>query len=143
MLTFLMNPFCKLIIPCIKCLQASPCIRFNKEGILLAVSTNENCIKILANQEGIRLLRTMENRSFDASRVASAAVVKVNKFLNLKDLLQNMLLKCVFDIQAPAIGTFPPANPAVGTSIGDRAAPVAAMVGMVGVDISFMGFLDL
>lgn len=88
-------------------LPASPCIRFNKEGILLAVSTNENGIKILANQEGIRLLRTMENRSFDASRVASAAVVK-----------------------APAIGTFPPANPAVGTSIGDRAAPVAAMVGM-------------
>ncbi|KAJ9688701.1 hypothetical protein PVL29_014377 [Vitis rotundifolia] len=88
-------------------LPASPCIRFNKEGILLAVSTNENGIKILANQEGIRLLRTMENRSFDASRVASAAVVK-----------------------APAIGTFPPANPAVGASIGDRAAPVAAMVGM-------------
>ncbi|KAI3781936.1 hypothetical protein L2E82_11964 [Cichorium intybus] len=57
-------------------LPASPCIRFNKEGILLAVSTNENGIKILANQDGVRLLRTMENRSFDASRVASASVMK-------------------------------------------------------------------
>lgn len=60
-------------------LQASPCIRFNKEGILMAVSTNENGIKILANPDGIRFLRTMENRPFDASRVASgsASVVKV------------------------------------------------------------------
>lgn len=63
--------------------QASPSIRFNKEGILLAVSTNENGIKILANSDGIRLLRTVENRSFDASRVASAAVVKVNVFLRI------------------------------------------------------------
>lgn len=58
-------------------LQASPCIRFNKEGILLAVSTNDNGVKILANPDGIRLLRTMETRTFDASRVASASVVKV------------------------------------------------------------------
>ena len=58
-------------------LQASPCIRFNKEGILLAVSTNDNGVRILANADGIRLLRTVENRTFDASRVASAAV-KVN-----------------------------------------------------------------
>lgn len=58
-------------------LQASPCIRFNKEGILLAVSTNDNGVKILGNSDGIRLLRTMENRTFDASRVASAAAVKV------------------------------------------------------------------
>lgn len=43
----------------------------------MAVSTNDNGIKILANAEGIRMLRTVENRTFDASRVASAAVVKV------------------------------------------------------------------
>ena len=49
-------------------------MRFNKEGILLAISTNDNGIKILANTDGIRLL----SRSFDASRVGSAAVVKVN-----------------------------------------------------------------
>lgn len=61
----------------LKILQASPSIRFNKEGILLAVSTNDNGIKILANSDGIRLLRTVESRTFDASRAASAAVVKV------------------------------------------------------------------
>jgi len=57
--------------------QASPCIRFNKEGTLLAVSTNDNSIKILANSDGIRLLRTVESRTFDASRASSAAVAKV------------------------------------------------------------------
>lgn len=88
-------------------LPASPCIRFNKEGILLAVSTNDNGFKILANSDGIRMLRTMENRTFDASRVASAAVVK-----------------------APAIGSFGTANISVGTGVGDRTPPVAAMVGL-------------
>ncbi|CAN1215376.1 Topless-related protein 4 [Linum perenne] len=58
-------------------LQASPCIRFNKEGILLAVSTSDNSVKILANSDGIRLLKTVENRTFDASRATSAAIVKV------------------------------------------------------------------
>lgn len=59
-------------------LQASPCVKFNREGILIAVSTNENGIKILANQDGVRLLRTMESRPFDTSRVSSASAVKVN-----------------------------------------------------------------
>nr|KYP43843.1 hypothetical protein KK1_034713 [Cajanus cajan] len=49
-------------------LPASPRIRFNKDGTLLAVSANENGIKILANGDGIRLLRTLENSSYDASR---------------------------------------------------------------------------
>ncbi|KAG6662498.1 topless-related protein 4-like isoform X3 [Carya illinoinensis] len=88
-------------------LPASPCIRFNKEGIFLAVSTNDNGVKILANPDGIRLLKTVENRTFDASRVASAAIVK-----------------------APAVGTFGSAVVTIGTSIGDRAPPVAAMVAM-------------
>ncbi|XP_031271901.1 topless-related protein 4-like [Pistacia vera] len=90
-------------------LPASPCIRFNKEGILLAVSTNDSNVKILANGDGLRLLRTVENRAFDASRVAAPAVLK-----------------------APTIATFGSANASVVTSIGDRAAPsaAAAMVGM-------------
>ncbi|GLT27833.1 hypothetical protein SLA2020_028040 [Shorea laevis] len=88
-------------------LPASPCIRFNKEGILLAVSTDDNEVKILANAEGIRLLRTVENRTFDPSRVPPGSLLK-----------------------APAIAMFGSANAIVGTSIGDRAAPVAAMVGM-------------
>ncbi|GJN08436.1 hypothetical protein PR202_ga26352 [Eleusine coracana subsp. coracana] len=57
-------------------LPASPRIRFNKEGNLLAVSTHDNGIKILANADGLRLLRTLENRSFDASRSASETVTK-------------------------------------------------------------------
>ncbi|KAD3067942.1 hypothetical protein E3N88_35822 [Mikania micrantha] len=49
-------------------LPASPCVRFNKEGMLLAVLTNGNGIKILANSDGVKVLRAMENRSVDASR---------------------------------------------------------------------------
>ncbi|XWS70724.1 hypothetical protein CRYUN_Cryun03dG0072000 [Craigia yunnanensis] len=88
-------------------LPPSPCIKFNKEGTLLAVSTEDNGVKVLANSDGIRLLRTVENRSFDASRVAPAAIVK-----------------------APNIGAFGSNNATIGTTIGDRAAPVAAMVGI-------------
>ncbi|XP_044471816.1 topless-related protein 4-like [Mangifera indica] len=84
-------------------LPASPCIRFNKEGILLAVSTKDNSVKILANGDGVRLLRTVENHAFEASKVALPAVLK-----------------------GPTIGTFGSANASVVTSIGDRAAPLAA-----------------
>ncbi|KAK6915095.1 WD40 repeat [Dillenia turbinata] len=41
-------------------LPASPRIRFNKNGTLLAVSTNDNGIKILANADGMRELRACE-----------------------------------------------------------------------------------
>ncbi|XP_073010395.1 protein TPR3 [Typha latifolia] len=57
-------------------LPASPRIRFNKEGTLLAVSTHDNGIKILANADGLRMLRAFENRSFDASRTVSEVVSK-------------------------------------------------------------------
>lgn len=43
----------------------------------MAVSTLDNGIKILANADGLRLLRTLENRSFDASRNATETVTKV------------------------------------------------------------------
>lgn len=57
-------------------LQASPRIRFNKDGTLLAVSANDNGIKIVANSDGIRLLRTLENSSmYDASRASELAKV--------------------------------------------------------------------
>ncbi|XP_019170022.1 PREDICTED: topless-related protein 4-like isoform X2 [Ipomoea nil] len=54
-------------------LTASPCIRFNKEGMLLAVSTSDNGIKILANADGVRLIRATESRALDPSRVVSKA----------------------------------------------------------------------
>ncbi|KAL1298046.1 topless-related protein 1 isoform X1 [Arachis hypogaea] len=53
-------------------LPASPRIRFNKDGALLAVSANENGIKILANADGMRLLRSLENSMYDASRTSEA-----------------------------------------------------------------------
>ncbi|GAA0148029.1 hypothetical protein LIER_07579 [Lithospermum erythrorhizon] len=55
-------------------LPASPCIRFNKEGTLLAVSTSENGVKILANGEGVRLARSIEGRKLDTSRISSVTV---------------------------------------------------------------------
>lgn len=55
---------------------------------MLAVSTNDNGIKILANADGIRLLKTVERQSLDAaSRISSTAIVKVNA--NLKVCLVN------------------------------------------------------
>ncbi|KAK3416925.1 hypothetical protein EUGRSUZ_H02668 [Eucalyptus grandis] len=57
-------------------LPASPCLRFNKEGILLAISTSDNSIKILANVDGIRLLRTADNQPFDASRITLGPLMK-------------------------------------------------------------------
>lgn len=47
-----------------------------------------------------------------------------------------MHFKCIIHMQAPPIGTFGSANASVGTSLGDRAPPAAAMVGMVSVKIS-------
>ncbi|KAM4100488.1 hypothetical protein ACB094_05G071700 [Castanea mollissima] len=56
--------------------EAAPCIRFNKEGIQFAVSTSENGIKILANADCVRLLRSIENQAVDTSRVAPATIAK-------------------------------------------------------------------
>ncbi|KZV51494.1 topless-related protein 1-like [Dorcoceras hygrometricum] len=59
-------------------LPASPRLRFNKEGSLLAVTTSDNGIKILANGDGQRMLRMLETRVFDGARGLSEAVnVKV------------------------------------------------------------------
>lgn len=55
-------------------LQASPKLRFNKEGSLLAVATNENGIKILANTDGHRMVRMLESRAFEGSRGLSEAI---------------------------------------------------------------------
>jgi len=58
-------------------IKASPRIRFNKDATLLAVSANENGIKVLANTDGIRLLRTFENLAYDAAARASESASKV------------------------------------------------------------------
>lgn len=55
-------------------LQASPRLRFNKEGSLLAVTTNENGIKILANSDGMRLIRMLEGRALEKNRGPSEPI---------------------------------------------------------------------
>ncbi|KAL9680409.1 hypothetical protein QQ045_018288 [Rhodiola kirilowii] len=54
-------------------LPASPCLRFNKDGMLLAVSTSDNGIKILANSDGLRILRSIGARPANASNSIVAA----------------------------------------------------------------------
>ncbi|XP_071712277.1 topless-related protein 4-like [Rutidosis leptorrhynchoides] len=56
-------------------LSATPCIRFNKDGVLLAASTADKGVKILGNAEGYRLVRSIENQS-ESRRVVSGAVAK-------------------------------------------------------------------
>ncbi|KAF8389153.1 hypothetical protein HHK36_025846 [Tetracentron sinense] len=88
-------------------LPASPRIRFNKEGTLLAVSANENGIKILANVDGLRLLRTFENRSFDASRISET-------------------------VTKPTTSPISSVAAATSSGLADRGAPVMAIAGMNG-----------
>ncbi|PON89861.1 Topless-related protein [Trema orientale] len=67
-------------------LPASPRIRFNKEGTLLAVSANDNKIKILATVDGLRLMRAYESHSLLASRVASEIVTMNGGTRNMEDV---------------------------------------------------------
>ncbi|KAJ6976147.1 hypothetical protein NC653_031852 [Populus alba x Populus x berolinensis] len=55
-------------------LPASPRLRFNKEGSLLAVTTSDNGIKILASSDGLRLIRMLESRAIDKSRSPSEPI---------------------------------------------------------------------
>ncbi|XP_022745295.1 protein TPR2-like isoform X3 [Durio zibethinus] len=65
-------------------LPASPRLRFNKEGSLLAVTTSDNSIKILANGDGSRMIRMLESRVVDKSQGPSEPV-------NSKQLIVNAL----------------------------------------------------
>ncbi|KAF5204278.1 Topless-like, partial [Thalictrum thalictroides] len=84
---------------------ASPRIRFNKEGMMLAVSTSDNGIKILANTDGLRLLHSLE-----APRSASETVAKPSPISTM----------------GASVNT--------GTSVGiaDRGAPMTTIIGMNG-----------
>ncbi|XP_058226713.1 topless-related protein 4-like [Rhododendron vialii] len=67
-------------------LTASPCIRFSNSGILLAVSTSENSVKILANSIGVRLVRSIGSRAVDASNIASGTAAKNGDYQSLPDV---------------------------------------------------------
>ncbi|KAK7246353.1 hypothetical protein RIF29_41220 [Crotalaria pallida] len=49
-------------------LLSLPRLRFNKEGNLLAATTEDSGFKILANADGIKYLRAIEARSFESSK---------------------------------------------------------------------------
>ncbi|GLU01278.1 hypothetical protein SLE2022_185900 [Rubroshorea leprosula] len=57
-------------------LPPNPCIRFNKEGTLLAVFANQNKIKILATEDQDQLLQTAENYSVDTPQDVSDTLRK-------------------------------------------------------------------
>ncbi|KAI3973941.1 hypothetical protein MKX01_030517 [Papaver californicum] len=86
-------------------LPASPRIRFNKEGTLLAVSANDNGIKVLANSDGLRLLHSVEG-----PRTSEAAA------------------------KGPMINALGVAGAVAGPSAGlsDRGPPIVAMGGLNG-----------
>ncbi|KAG8649977.1 protein TOPLESS-RELATED PROTEIN 2 isoform X2 [Manihot esculenta] len=65
-------------------LPASPRLRFNKEGSLLAVTTSDNGIKILANNDGLRLIRMLDSRAADKNCSPSEPI-------NSKPLILNAL----------------------------------------------------
>ncbi|KAH9313101.1 hypothetical protein KI387_028136 [Taxus chinensis] len=92
-------------------LQASPRLRFNKDGSLLAASTNDNCIKILANADGLRLLRTFENRALDVARIPSDPLAKVASGNTL------------------AIGSGNPGSTALGTERGGTSVSMSGLNG--------------
>jgi len=48
--------------------QSLPRLRFNKEGNMLAVTTADGGVKILADTDGMKYLRSIEARSYEASK---------------------------------------------------------------------------
>ncbi|KAI9122848.1 hypothetical protein K1719_005737 [Acacia pycnantha] len=70
-------------------LPSLPRLRFNKEGNLLAVTTADSSLKVLANAEGLKYLRAIEARSYDASKPpletkasGSSLVANINPLIN-------------------------------------------------------------
>ncbi|THU43854.1 hypothetical protein C4D60_Mb02t01190 [Musa balbisiana] len=60
-------------------LPSRPRLRFNKEGNLLAVTTVDNGFKILANADGLRILRSFGSRSLEPFRAQhEASPIKVS-----------------------------------------------------------------
>ncbi|XP_009400780.2 protein TOPLESS-RELATED PROTEIN 2 isoform X1 [Musa acuminata AAA Group] len=102
-------------------LPASPRLRFNREGSLLAVTTSDNGIKILANTDGQRLVRMMEGRGCEGSRGPSQQIST-----NSKPPIINAL-GAVSNVSSPIIAT--PERP-------DRTLPAVSMNSLAVVESS-------
>ncbi|XP_057477632.1 protein TOPLESS-RELATED PROTEIN 2-like isoform X2 [Actinidia eriantha] len=98
-------------------LPASPRLRFSKEGSLLAVTTSDNGIKILANTDGLRILRMVDSRTFEGSRGLSEAI-------NVKPIAG--ALGPITNVSAPIV---PPER-------SDRVQPPISIGTLAGVDSS-------
>ncbi|KAK3411058.1 hypothetical protein EUGRSUZ_J03067 [Eucalyptus grandis] len=92
-------------------LPVTPCIKFNREGLLLAVSTRENAVKILANDKVVHLLHSNGSRVLDASKLKTAA-------------------------KGPTMASLAASSSAAGTSIG-RHSPAPSIFGMNGDSENF------
>ncbi|KAJ4957139.1 hypothetical protein NE237_013922 [Protea cynaroides] len=84
-------------------LPSLPRMRFNKEGNLLAVTTVDNGFKILANADGLRCLRAIENQSLEAVREPiESAPVKVSGAAVVSNINTNMTRVDRLDRSSPA-----------------------------------------
>ncbi|KAL5219772.1 hypothetical protein ABZP36_024485 [Zizania latifolia] len=100
-------------------LPASPRLRFNREGSLIAVTANDNGIKILANTDGQRLLRMLETRAYEGSRGPPQQI-------NTKPPIVNTL-GSVSNVSSPM---------AVNSERPDRVLPTVSMSGLASMDVS-------
>ncbi|XP_077237884.1 protein TOPLESS-RELATED PROTEIN 2-like isoform X2 [Tasmannia lanceolata] len=98
-------------------LPGTPRLRFNKEGSLLAVTTSDNGIKILANTDGQLLMRMLESRIFEGTRGPLDP-------MNTKPPIANPLT-AVTSVFAPLAPTF---------DRSDRMPPTVSMNSLVAID---------
>ncbi|KAL6532991.1 hypothetical protein OROMI_027103 [Orobanche minor] len=89
-------------------LPASPRLRCNKEGSLLAVTTSDNGIKILANLNGQHMLRMLESRANTKRQTADMKrrtrdKIKSCKFTDIADSSQLKTLKLPDSLTASKI----------------------------------------
>ncbi|KAH7427885.1 hypothetical protein KP509_10G065300 [Ceratopteris richardii] len=101
-------------------LPVNPKLRFNKDGYLLAVTTNDNGIKILANAEGLRLLRAIESRAdtrvFEPIRTPA-------EVLTSKPLVVNSM-----------VGVNAMSGPSSSSAVSDRVSPAVSVVGLAAME---------
>lgn len=133
--------------------QASPCIRFNKEGTLLAISTRENGVKILANAEAPMITtgsrereRERETVPTDKSRIASSSKSKVkqnNREMSV-ELCSMSCLTLQFTVQSlPALApttvvVAPKSDAGTSTTMADRKTILTAVVTPVSMGTFFL-----
>ncbi|CAA7411003.1 unnamed protein product [Spirodela intermedia] len=93
-------------------LPASPRLRFNKEGSLLAVTTNDNGIRILANSDGQRLIRISESRAYENSRGSSQPVSSKTSVVTALGSVANVSGPLATSLERPE--KIPPPMPMAG-----------------------------